>query len=217
MKSKEPEYRAAYWKSWAAKNRPKRVRVCTECSKEFTGVGAQLRCDDCRKLTCKLCGSTFIPANASLSSVYCSRRCKDAALAGAEPPWLAANRGKKPRVYHLTHRDKHGSAADREWRSAVFVRDDYTCQSCGARGGRLHAHHLKPYKEYPELRHVLSNGVTLCIPCHRKTESYGWSSYWKKIAAKRLSQEVLPLVDAPKADPAHQTTMFPAECGAKGE
>jgi len=38
-----------------------------------------------------------------------------------------------------------------------------------------------------------------------------------EISAKRLSQEVLPLVSAPKADPAHQTTMFPAACGAKGE
>lgn len=49
---------------------------------------------------------------------------------------------------------------------------------------------MKPFKAFPDLRHDLSNGLTLCNPCHRKTDTYGWTGYWKK---KRLAQEMLPL------------------------
>jgi 5-methylcytosine-specific restriction endonuclease McrA len=83
-----------------------------------------------------------------------------------------------------------------EWRKSVFARDDYTCQRCGVKGGRLEAHHIKAYKPYPQLRHVLSNGMTLCKPCHSKTDTYGWQNYWKnQIAAKRLSQEVFDFTE----------------------
>lgn len=57
----------------------------------------------------------------------------------------------------------------RAWRTAVFERDDYTCQFCGKRGGKLNADHIKPWAYFPELRYELSNGRTLCLPCHKTT------------------------------------------------
>lgn len=54
------------------------------------------------------------------------------------------------------------------WRNNVFKRDDYTCQDCGQKGGELNAHHIKSYKDYPKLRLILRNGITLCVICHRK-------------------------------------------------
>ena len=59
------------------------------------------------------------------------------------------------------------SAAYRLWRTAVFERDDYTCQKCKTRGGPLNADHIKPFALYPELRLKVINGRTLCVPCHR--------------------------------------------------
>lgn len=60
----------------------------------------------------------------------------------------------------------------RLWREDVFRRDDYTCQSCGSRGGKLHADHIKPFAYFPALRFDVSNGRTLCVPCHKKTDTY---------------------------------------------
>ena len=66
----------------------------------------------------------------------------------------------------------------RRWRSMVYNRDNYTCVLCGARNGMghkvyLHADHILPFSLYPEKRFEVSNGRTLCVPCHQKTESYG--------------------------------------------
>ena len=60
----------------------------------------------------------------------------------------------------------------KQWREDVFERDDYTCTNCNVRGGELNADHIKSYALHPELRTNLDNGRTLCVTCHKKTESY---------------------------------------------
>lgn len=65
------------------------------------------------------------------------------------------------------------SKAFKEWRAAVFERDNYTCTECGIRGGYLEPDHIKPFAYFKELRFDLNNGRTLCKPCHKKTDTYG--------------------------------------------
>lgn len=55
------------------------------------------------------------------------------------------------------------------WRTSIFLRDNYTCKGCNERGGYLEAHHILPRRDFPHLTFELSNGITLCKPCHDKT------------------------------------------------
>jgi len=62
----------------------------------------------------------------------------------------------------------------KEWRLAVFERDNYTCVWCGDNtGGNLNADHIKPFAYFEDLRFELSNGRTLCVACHQKTPTFG--------------------------------------------
>ena len=59
------------------------------------------------------------------------------------------------------------------WREAVFKRDNWTCIWCRKRGVSINADHIKPFALFPGLRFAIDNGRTLCVKCHRKTDSYG--------------------------------------------
>ena len=53
------------------------------------------------------------------------------------------------------------------------------CQVCGARNRNgknvyLSAHHIKSWSKYPKLRYLMSNGVTLCKDCHKKTPNFAY-------------------------------------------
>lgn len=91
-------------------------------------------------------------------------------------------KGQKSHLWRggLTEINKliRGSLEYKLWREAVFKRDNYTCIWCGYDGGRiLEADHIKPFAWYPELRFAIDNGRTLCVDCHKKTDTYGKLSY----------------------------------------
>jgi hypothetical protein len=85
--------------------------------------------------------------------------------------------GITPLVMQIRHHFKM-----RQWVSDVFYRDDFTCQSCYKRGGKLNAHHLKSFSKMFKENNIktlegaltceelwdLNNGQTLCLDCHKK-------------------------------------------------
>ena len=74
----------------------------------------------------------------------------------------------------------------REWRGFVFKRDNWTCQMCPQYGGFLHADHIFAFSKILRKNKIktleqalachelwdTNNGRTLCVGCHKKTETY---------------------------------------------
>ena len=63
----------------------------------------------------------------------------------------------------------HQSNAYKNWRSAVFKRDEYTCRMCDCKQRwLLEAHHIEPVRDHKNdlLIFDIDNGITLCKECH---------------------------------------------------
>ena len=64
----------------------------------------------------------------------------------------------------------------RLWKKMVHEKSGFKCSKCGVEQGKfceccgqrvnLHAHHIKPYADNPELRYDVENGISLCSVCH---------------------------------------------------
>ena len=61
--------------------------------------------------------------------------------------------------------DRPSAAIWRTIRERIFHRDDYTCQYCGKRGGRLECDHVVPVAKGGG--HDESNLATACFACNR--------------------------------------------------
>lgn len=123
-------------------------------------------------------------------------KCKS----GTENPWHKGLRGaycldktpeqrqqRRERAKQFTRRGSHSNfwkggvteervtigAWTRTVAPQVHEKFDYTCQRCGTRGNRLHAHHLLPVYSHPEEAYDFENLVTVCEACHQCIHSQG--------------------------------------------
>lgn len=65
-----------------------------------------------------------------------------------------------------------------ELRKAVYRRDGWQCQKCGARNIQLHAHHQTPLSTGGS--NDMSNLITLCKNCHIDDHPHMWWGRWKE-------------------------------------
>lgn len=81
--------------------------------------------------------------------------------------------------------------AERDWSIRVKRRDGWKCQLKNDKcSGRLEAHHIEAWRNSPELRFEISNGITLCHAHHprkRKIEER-LKNYFKNIINKKSIQ-----------------------------
>lgn len=93
-----------------------------------------------------------------------------ASLTGKPQPWI---RGELHPNYtnggagHYERIQAMGRVEYKNWRREVFARDNYTCQKCNRKGLRIQAHHIESWSDNPDIRYDVTNGITLCIDCHR--------------------------------------------------
>jgi len=63
----------------------------------------------------------------------------------------------------LKRTDRRNDSLYKEWRNNVYKRDRYKCRidnnDCN---GRIEAHHILSWSEFPKLRYDINNGITLC-------------------------------------------------------
>lgn len=171
-------------------------RKCLVCGKEFIFIKYNshvknghkgIFCSNICRITykkqnsfhfdCIICGNVVYTQPAQMkyrNRKTCSRDCRWKYMRAI------TERRRKELGYtkHQLDRLARNSPEASKWRMAVFERDDYTCQICGIRGTYLEADHIKPFAYFPELRFELSNGRTLCRPCHDKT----------KMSAKKMKE-----------------------------
>ena len=90
---------------------------------------------------------------------FCSKECKNV--------YSHIMRGKN----HWNYKGKNNQiqrcwSQYKEWHKKVLEKDNYTCQICKIKKGKLQVHHKKSFSKYPELRFVVSNGLTTHRKCH---------------------------------------------------
>ena len=148
--------------------------VCMVCGKVGWSYGQRKVCSracasrlqqDRTEITCVVCGKQFQVARsiAQGGRKICSRDClriyRSISQQGEKSHRWQGGRTKQVLL------DRQ-SLPYQQWRESIFTRDNYTCQMCGKYGGRLAAHHIKPYSKYPEYRRNVGNGIALCRECH---------------------------------------------------
>jgi len=134
-------------------------------------------CAECMSITapCPVCNQPMPKyRKRGMIRKTCSPKCAKMAnpLTPEQAKKAQATRWKGHVYKSHQNRIARGKVEYKLWRTAVFERDNYTCQRCGLRSGNghaveLHPHHIKPFATYPELRYETSNGLTLCKSCHR--------------------------------------------------
>ncbi len=65
---------------------------------------------------------------------------------------------------------------NRNLKLEIKTRDKFCCVECGSSNRRLHVHHI----DYNKMNNVSNNLITLCVPCHAKT-NFGredWIKYF---------------------------------------
>lgn len=132
-------------------------KVCLFCKKDFV--------TNCIMPNKKYCSMTCrSKANVHISMYALSKvdREKQRQVVSNRKGELHPNWIKDRSKLKDDSKDRKGQL-HREWSISVKKRDSYVCkmknESCS---GRLESHHIFSWKDYPELRYRIDNGITLC-------------------------------------------------------
>ena len=159
------------------KNYPKVVGKCSYCGNDiiakYSAMDKPTRkyCSYKCSTTARNKAMTWTKAMRDKQAIACSERFNGRKMLQSTKDKLAlANIGDKNPNWQGGKTEKsriiRNSQEYKEWRTAVFTRDNYTCQICGNRSSKgnkvvLNADHIKSFAHYQDLRFDINNGLTL--------------------------------------------------------
>ena len=141
------------------------VKVCPKCGTQFSVQPSLCRVTCCSRRCARLGGTSGMKGKKTSAEAREKQRLAKLGIRGeVHWNWRGGKRSERSRAMA---RDEY-----RQWRDAVFRRDAFTCQECGKRGVLLHADHILPWATHIDRRFDVSNGRSLCAPCHYETPSF---------------------------------------------
>jgi endogenous inhibitor of DNA gyrase (YacG/DUF329 family) len=128
-----------------------------------------------KNVICATCGKNIVVFMKEKNRRFCSPKCYHQDLTTRRGDKTSGWKGGK------TESDKRKSLEYKEWRLAVFERDNYACVKCGMRGVELNAHHISSFKKDIKGQLDIDNGITLCKKCHKNFhDTYGRKRFTPK-------------------------------------
>ena len=146
-----------------AANKSKHNFCCKECYTKFQTGKPSLRRNRIKK-NCEICGKEMMVIPAEIKKRrFCSFKCKyiwfGKTFCGENHPRWKGDKCKK--------KNERSDPAYQNWVSQIKRRDGWKCrisnQDCS---GYCIVHHILSWKDYPELRYNINNGITLCQAHH---------------------------------------------------
>jgi 5-methylcytosine-specific restriction endonuclease McrA len=147
-------------------------------------------------ITCQMCGLVFKVDPYQKDRKNCSVKCLNEykktpefriKLSETEKRSFKNRVGKLKVISKSLDKFIRNSIYYKLWRETIYTRDDFTCQICRQKGGKLQADHIKQFaviilqnniKTFEEAVSCIElwdikNGRTLCYKCHLATDTYG--------------------------------------------
>ena len=122
-------------------------------------------------------------SKAKLGNIPWNKGIKGFLAGDKSPHWI------KDRNELKTDREKAYDSKYKIWMRAVKGRDNWKCRIDNSDcKGRLEAHHILPWSEFPELRYEINNGICLCHYHHprSKKETKRLTPVFKKMVETNL-------------------------------
>lgn len=141
-------------------------KVTRFCSKKCSGQDKVKKSQ--KVINCLVCKKDVKIRN-SQKQIFCSPECYWTTIDGKKLNSLSKGTlGWRKNIDLLTKSEKkHLDTQYRQWMFSVKNRDKWKCRIADINcDGRLEAHHILNWKEYPELRYEINNGITLCHAHH---------------------------------------------------
>lgn len=168
-------------------NMPRVPKICERCGASYTRKPNKADQDWIAQRFCsKSCVHKDNKTNLEKKhSVETRKKMSDSHPKGElSPLW------KKDRSASWLNKARRTNIEYKLWREQVFSRDGYKCKmakpDCGT---YIEAHHILAWRDHPELRYEINNGITLCRAHHPR----------KRAEEKRLAPLFKELVTVSEA------------------